>query len=433
MGHRDDAYIRDSDAFSWYMEADPLLRSTIVSVVVLEAAPDVARLFDRIERASRLSPGFRHKVVQAPLRLANPRWVVDPDFNLAFHVRHIAAPAPGTLADVFEYACQTGMAGLRPPTAALGVHARRRARGRPVRAGHEAASLAHRRHRRHGDGEIPLRPRDPTPATLGPMPDRSGTGAVVVGRSRTRRAAPQRGACRQPLERVPRAMLAAPRRPALRHPRPRCATALRLRPVGRAHGAARELDPVAAHAGSTTRLALRRVHRAARRAPQAPRDAAASRSTTRSWPRSAVDSSAITSVTASRVDELRLTMPISIRTPDDPIGGNRITLMRFKIPIGVRDPVARMRRDRTSCASPLDTNRRSVHERDRRRAQRPAPRRRRRDAQARRLPREQCSRHRRPRVPRRRTGRASGTRSARRSAPRSTRRSCPTTASATSA
>jgi len=108
----EDAYMRDSDAFSWYMEDDPLLRSTIVSVVVLDGAPNASRLIERAERATRISPGFRHKVVQAPLRLANPRWAVDPDFNLAYHVRHIAAPAPGTLAQVFEYACQTGMAGF---------------------------------------------------------------------------------------------------------------------------------------------------------------------------------------------------------------------------------------------------------------------------------------------------------------------------------
>ena len=81
----DDAYMRDSDAFSWYMESDPLLRSTVVSVVVLEQVPDLARLFDRIERATRTFPGFRHRVVQAPLRLANPRWAVDPNFNLEFH------------------------------------------------------------------------------------------------------------------------------------------------------------------------------------------------------------------------------------------------------------------------------------------------------------------------------------------------------------
>lgn len=75
-----------------------------------ERAPEMHRLVDRIDRATRTAPGFRHKVVQAPSRLANPRWVVDPDFDLTFHVRHISLPAPGTLAEVFDYARQTGMA-----------------------------------------------------------------------------------------------------------------------------------------------------------------------------------------------------------------------------------------------------------------------------------------------------------------------------------
>ena len=94
------------------MEADPLLRSTVVSVVVLDGQPDVTCLFDRVERACRTTPGFRHKVVQAPMRIANPRWVVDNDFELGFHLRRIAAPAPGRIGDVFAYACQTGMAGF---------------------------------------------------------------------------------------------------------------------------------------------------------------------------------------------------------------------------------------------------------------------------------------------------------------------------------
>ena len=51
----------------------------------------------------------------------------------------------------------------------------------------------------------------------------------------------------------------------------------------------------------------------------------------------------------SAVDELRLTMPISIRTPDDPIGGNRVTLMRFKVPVGQHDPVKRMRHIHQAC------------------------------------------------------------------------------------
>jgi diacylglycerol O-acyltransferase len=44
----------------------------------------------------------------------------------------------------------------------------------------------------------------------------------------------------------------------------------------------------------------------------------------------------------SEVDALRLTMPISLRTEDDPEGGNRITLVRFEVPISIEDPVERM-------------------------------------------------------------------------------------------
>jgi len=109
---KDDPYLRDTDAFSWYMESDPLLRSTVASVVVLDGQPDLDRLLERADRASRITPGFRHKVVQAPMRLANPRWAIDEDFELGFHTRRIAAPTPGSLTDVFDYACQTAMAGF---------------------------------------------------------------------------------------------------------------------------------------------------------------------------------------------------------------------------------------------------------------------------------------------------------------------------------
>jgi diacylglycerol O-acyltransferase len=43
------------------------------------------------------------------------------------------------------------------------------------------------------------------------------------------------------------------------------------------------------------------------------------------------------------VDELMVTMPISIRTADDAEGGNRITLMRIALPVGTADPVERIR------------------------------------------------------------------------------------------
>jgi hypothetical protein len=44
-----------------------------------------------------------------------------------------------------------------------------------------------------------------------------------------------------------------------------------------------------------------------------------------------------------QVDELRVTMPVSLREADDPEGGNRITLARMLIPVGLTDPAARIR------------------------------------------------------------------------------------------
>ncbi|MGZ3387665.1 MAG: wax ester/triacylglycerol synthase domain-containing protein, partial [Isosphaeraceae bacterium] len=107
-----DVHMRDSDAFSWYMEKDPLLRSTVVCVLLLDSSPDWTALMERLERSTRQSPGFRHRVVMPPLRLATPRWVVDPDFDLEWHVRRFAAAPPKTLASVLEFARKTGMAGL---------------------------------------------------------------------------------------------------------------------------------------------------------------------------------------------------------------------------------------------------------------------------------------------------------------------------------
>lgn len=38
---------------------------------------------------------FRQRVVRVPLSLDHPYWIEDPDFDLEFHVRHIALPKPG--------------------------------------------------------------------------------------------------------------------------------------------------------------------------------------------------------------------------------------------------------------------------------------------------------------------------------------------------
>ena len=38
---------------------------------------------------------FRQRMVRVPLSLDHPYWIEDPDFDLEFHVRHIALPKPG--------------------------------------------------------------------------------------------------------------------------------------------------------------------------------------------------------------------------------------------------------------------------------------------------------------------------------------------------
>ncbi|HEX9832225.1 MAG TPA: WS/DGAT domain-containing protein, partial [Mycobacterium sp.] len=49
------------------------------------------------------------------------------------------------------------------------------------------------------------------------------------------------------------------------------------------------------------------------------------------------------------VGDLSVSMPISLRTADDPVGGNRVTLMRFDLPAAIADPAERIRaiHDRT--------------------------------------------------------------------------------------
>lgn len=42
-----------------------------------------------------VTPTFRQKLVTVPLGLDHPYWIQDADFDLEFHVRHIALPKPG--------------------------------------------------------------------------------------------------------------------------------------------------------------------------------------------------------------------------------------------------------------------------------------------------------------------------------------------------
>ncbi len=47
-----------------------------------------------------LVPALRRRVVEVPLGLDQPYWVEDPDFDLEFHVRELALPRPGSVAQL---------------------------------------------------------------------------------------------------------------------------------------------------------------------------------------------------------------------------------------------------------------------------------------------------------------------------------------------
>src|SRR5246127_3865585 len=59
-------------------------------------APPFARLEEMVLSKLDAVPRYRQKVRFVPLGLGRPVWVDDPHFNLAYHLRHSALPAPGT-------------------------------------------------------------------------------------------------------------------------------------------------------------------------------------------------------------------------------------------------------------------------------------------------------------------------------------------------
>ena len=85
-------------------EANPRTRSGIMALEILDTTPDWDRFRTRFENASRRALRLRQKVVVPTLPTASPRWVVDPDFNLDYHVRRLRVPNPGTLRQVFDLA-----------------------------------------------------------------------------------------------------------------------------------------------------------------------------------------------------------------------------------------------------------------------------------------------------------------------------------------
>ena len=110
-------HMSDEDALMWNIEKDPILRSTIVAVAIFDRPPDWDRLRRRIERTTVLVPRFRQHALSPPLRIAPPRWAVEPEFDLDFHLRRVRLATPGsmrTLLDTVQPLAMTSFDRARP-------------------------------------------------------------------------------------------------------------------------------------------------------------------------------------------------------------------------------------------------------------------------------------------------------------------------------
>ena len=94
----------DAEALMWTIEKDPGLRSSFLQLTLLDKPPDFERFRRRMERAVKVLPRLGQRVVPPPFRFAPPEWADDPSFDLDFHVRRLAVAPPGTERQLLDLA-----------------------------------------------------------------------------------------------------------------------------------------------------------------------------------------------------------------------------------------------------------------------------------------------------------------------------------------
>jgi diacylglycerol O-acyltransferase len=326
-----------ADALMWSIEKDPLLRSTILGVAVLDHAPDRARFEEQLERAARSVPRLRQRVVSPPLNVAPPEFVIDPNFDLRYHVRFVSAPGRGSFRELLDMSAPIAMQGFdraRPLWEFMVVEGLEDGR----------AALIQKMHHSLTDGVGAMKismafldtsPDPPAPQPLPPAPaaeHRGALPALVDGLAhRYRRRAGR-------LARVPRTAAGMATRPlaTLRAIADSTASAARmLRPV------TEPLSPIMTGRSLSVRLdtitaSLPAMKAASKRVDGRLNDAfvAAVAGGLDRYHR----------VHGVPVDRLRMTMPINIR-PDDGtlVAGNQFVPARFAFPVPIADPVERMK------------------------------------------------------------------------------------------
>lgn len=327
------------ETVTWRIEADPRLRSTLTLVDILDAAPDWDRLVAAHDWGTRMVPRFRQRVVEPALPVGSAEWVVDPGFDLSRHLQRVRLPAPGTRRQLLDLAQELAMAGFdrsRPPWDGTLVEGLEGGRAAYVLKLHHSATdgmggiqLLAQMHSRTTEHD-PDKPQPPAPEPRLLTP----TGLLVAEVTEQLRGAP--AATRH----AAGGLLALAGR-VLGHPEEAFGDAVRL--LGSAQ---RMLTPPPVPPSPLLATRSASWHFEAHEVPLADLRAAA-----KSVGGSVNDAYLAALLGAFRryheefgvdIEQLPIAVPISLRTADDPMGGNRFAGARFGAPIGERDPARRM-------------------------------------------------------------------------------------------
>ncbi len=330
-----------TDAFTWAMEADPRLRSTVVTVIMLDRSPDWDVVRARFEALSRNLPIWRQIVVESPPPTP-PRWEDAPDFDVDFHLRRVSAPVPGNLEGVLEMARLAAMADFdraRPLWTATLIEG----------LDDGGAAVLCKFHHALTDGvggvQIAMHLFDLTeqPRAIEDVQTRSdhpevhphGPLSTYIDAARYD-AGLVRKAVTGAVTKAPKLLFNTVRRPLQS-----AASAGELagsiyrfvRPVSETGSPLMKQRSLIRRLG-VHEVALTQLKEAAHRSGGSLNDAfvaGISGGLRRYHERH-----------GATVGDLHLTMPISIRTDEDGQGGNHITLARFDVPVGVADPAERI-------------------------------------------------------------------------------------------
>lgn len=335
---RFETHMSDSDALMWNIEKDPLLRSTIVTVLLFDRAPDWERLLDRIERGTWLIPRMRQRVATPLLRIGPPQWSGDPNFDLGYHVRRVRVcePSVDAVLDLARTAAMAGFDRARPLWEYTVVEGLEDGRSAMILKVHHSMT--------DGVGGMKLLlmlfdfERDPEPA--GPL-DRVEAVRVFDPTDLVLSALGHRQ----------RRVLGMARRSAVEAVR--TTNALVTEPVQTVRSAARAAGSVVRFLTPATvpRSPLLTARTLARRLStlEVPLDDL--KRAARSVGGSLNDAFVAAVIGGMQryhefhgmpVDDLRMVMPINLRADDSALGGNHFTPARFLVPLSIKDPADRI-------------------------------------------------------------------------------------------